>query len=206
MKNHYFILVSLFCFICTISCDKNYDPEPYCNTVHVIQLVKPEYKQYVIATLDYNSNNIVSLSGNANVLKDGALPYWDLTDDYLLIDWRWYLFPITHNKQYLLLYPWSVVENSYYPIWNLDTCQYIEDPIKVSYGIDMAKVNAQLETQELYQLAYEDSHREHEGDEEFRKKTAYMDSVWAYTQQQLITIIEQDRLKDVLITNKFALY
>lgn len=205
MKNHYFILVSLFCFICTISCDRSYDPEPYCNTVRVIQLVKPEYKQYVIATLGYNSNT-VSLGGNANVLKDGALPYWDLTDDYLLIDWRWYRFPITNNKQYLLLYPWSVVENSYYPIWNLDTCQYIEDPIKVSYGIDMAKVNAQLETQELYQLAYEDIHREHEGDEEFRKKTAYMDSVWTYTQQQLITIIEQDRLKEVLITNKFALY
>lgn len=71
----------------------------------------------------------------------------------------------------------------------------------------MARVNEYLGTTELYQMDYSETHGEHlEGTDrfyEFRAQATHMDSVWIYTQNQLNTIIEQGKLKEMVIKDLF---
>lgn len=210
MKRTYFIIVAnLLCLLGIVGCNRQPFTNPYTNYVTVIKMDKPEYKQYVLAP----ENGYVGCAGfygEANILGDGALPYWELQDDYLLIDWRWYMFPRYQTTYYLIFEPWTA-QNSYAwsenNTWRLDTCQYIKNPIKRRYDIDMARVNEYLGSTELYQMDYWETHGEHlEGTDrfdEFRAKTAHMDSVWIYTQNQLNTIIEQGKLKEMVIKDLF---
>lgn len=180
---------------------------PYSNSVILIKLAQPEYKNYVLACSD--SEYAYNLYGRCNVLGDGALPYWELADGYLLIDWRWYLFP-SYDDDYpavcLLSEPWTP-ENSYaYSdddiAWLLDTCQYVTNPIVERICVDMAKVNKYLGAEELYRYEYQDSHTEHgEGTqnlEDYRAITTHMDSVWTYTQQQLNAVIKDKKINKMI--------
>lgn len=205
-RNHFIIVACLLCLFWAVGCNRQPFTNPYSDYVTVIKLDKPEYKQYVLAFQSGHSRE-VSLSGNGNIFNDGTLPYWDLADDYLLIDWRWYMFP-RYETAYLIFEPWTD-QNTYAfgNIWNLDTCQYVKNPIKRRYNIDMARVNEYLGTTELYQMDYRETHIEHwkgtESLEEFRTQTAHMDSVWIYTQQQLNTVIEEGKLKKMVIKDLF---
>lgn len=203
---HFFVVAYILCALCIIGCNRQPFTNPYSDYVTVIKLDKPEYKQYVLAFQSGYAGK-ADLSGSGNIFDDGTLPYWDLADDYLLIDWRWYMFP-RYETTYLIFEPWT--EQNTYAFgdgWSLDTCQYIKNPIKRRYNIDMARVNEYLGTAELYQMDYSETHGEHsEGTDrfyEFRAKTAHMDSVWAYTQDQLNTIIEQGELKKMIIKDLF---
>lgn len=210
MKRNYFnIFACLLCLFGTIGCNHQSLTSPYMNYVTVIKLDKPEYKQYVLVPENGYAGH-AGFYGEANIFGDGALPYWELLDDYLLIDWRWYMFPRYQTTYYLIFEPWTA-QNSYAwsedNTWYLDTCQYIKNPIKRRYDIDMTKVNGYLGTAELYQEAYSETHGMHLIDtklwEEFRTQTTHMDSVWAYTQQQLNTVIEQGKLKKMVIKDLF---
>lgn len=203
MRRNYFIIIAcLLCLFGTISCNRHSETAPYSDYVTVIKFDNPEYKQYVLAFQSGVSGK-ADLSGSGNIFDDGTLPYWDLADDYLLIDWRWYMFP-RYETTYLIFEPWT--DQNIYAFgdgWRLDTCQYIKNPIKRRYNIDMARVNEYLGTTELYDLDYEETHGEHLEDtdrfDEFRAQTAHMDSVWTYTQQQLNVVIEQGKLKEMVI-------
>lgn len=206
---HFFVVAYILCALCIIGCNRQPFTNPYMNYVTVIKLDKPEYKQYVLAP-ENGYEGCAGFYGEANIFGDGALPYWELQDDYLLIDWRWYMFPRYQTTYYLIFEPWTA-QNSYAwsdgNTWRLDTCQYIKDPIERRYDIDMTKVNEYLGTAELYQEAYGETHGMHLIDtklwEEFRAQTTHMDSVWAYTQDQLNTIIEHGELKKMIVKDLF---
>lgn len=202
---HFFVVAYILCALCIIGCNRQPYTAPYTNYVTVIKLDKPEYKQYVLAPENGYAGH-AGFYGEANIFGDGALPYWELQDDYLLIDWRWYMFPRYQTTYYLIFEPWTA-QNSYAwsedNTWRLDTCQYIKNPIKRRYDIDITKVNEYLGTAELYQKDYGETHGMHLIDtklwEEFRTQTTHMDSVWTYTQAQLNTIIEQGKLKKMIV-------
>lgn len=202
---HFFVVAYILCALCIICCNRQPFTNPYTNYVTVIKLEKTEYKQYVLAP-ESGYTGKAGFYGDANIFGDGASPYWELQDDYLLIDWRWYMFPRYQTTYYLIFEPWTA-QNSYAwsenNTWRLDTCQYIKNPIKRRYDIDITKVNEYLGTAELYQKDYGETHRMHLIDtkllEEFRAQTTHMDSVWTYTQAQLNTIIEQGKLKKMIV-------
>lgn len=202
---HFFVVAYILCALCIIGCNRQPFTNPYTNYVTVIKLEKTEYKQYVLAP-ESGYTGKAGFYGDANIFGDGASPYWELQDDYLLIDWRWYMFPRYQTTYYLIFEPWTA-QNSYAwsenNTWRLDTCQYIKNPIKRRYDIDITKVNEYLGTAELYQKDYAETHRMHLIDtkllEEFRAQTTHMDSVWTYTQAQLNTIIEQGKLKKMIV-------
>lgn len=202
---HFFVVAYILCALCIIGCNRQPFTNPYTNYVTVIKLEKTEYKQYVLAP-ESGYTGKAGFYGDANIFGDGASPYWELQDDYLLIDWRWYMFPRYQTTYYLIFEPWNA-QNSYAwsenNTWRLDTCQYIKNPIKRRYDIDITKVNEYLGTAELYQKDYGETHRMHLIDtkllEEFRAQTTHMDSVWTYTQAQLNTIIEQGKLKKMIV-------
>ncbi len=202
---HFFVVAYILCALCIIGCNRQPFTNPYTNYVTVIKLEKTEYKQYVLAP-ESGYTGKAGFYGDANIFGDGASPYWELQDDYLLIDWRWYMFPRYQTTYYLIFEPWTA-QNSYAwsenNTWRLDTCQYIKNPIKRRYDIDITKVNEYLGTAELYQKDYGETHRMHLIDtkllEEFRAQTTHMDSVWTYTQAQLNTIIEQGKLKKMIV-------
>ena len=202
---HFFVVAYILCALCIIGCNRQPFTNPYTNYVTVIKLEKTEYKQYVLAP-ESGYTGKAGFYGDANIFGDGASPYWELQDDYLLIDWRWYMFPRYQTTYYLIFEPWTA-QNSYAwsenNTWRLDTCQYIKNPIKRRYDIDITKVNEYLGTAELFQKDYGETHRMHLIDtkllEEFRAQTTHMDSVWTYTQAQLNTIIEQGKLKKMIV-------
>ena len=202
---HFFVVAYILCALCIIGCNRQPFTNPYTNYVTVIKLEKTEYKQYVLAP-ESGYTGKAGFYGDANIFGDGASPYWELQDDYLLIDWRWYMLPRYQTTYYLIVEPWNA-QNSYAwsenNTWRLDTCQYIKNPIKRRYDIDITKVNEYLGTAELYQKDYGETHRMHLIDtkllEEFRAQTTHMDSVWTYTQAQLNTIIEQGKLKKMIV-------
>ena len=202
---HFFVVAYILRALCIIGCNRQPFTNPYTNYVTVIKLEKTEYKQYVLAP-ESGYTGKAGFYGDANIFGDGASPYWELQDDYLLIDWRWYMFPRYQTTYYLIFEPWTA-QNSYAwsenNTWRLDTCQYIKNPIKRRYDIDITKVNEYQGTAELYQKDYGETHRMHLIDtkllEEFRAQTTHMDSVWTYTQAQLNTIIEQGKLKKMIV-------
>lgn len=160
--------------------------EPYSNGVTVVKLEKSEYKNYMVVSEMEDALCLIrtNIFGVSDSIKS---PYRELANGYLLIDWRWYLFPYLPT----LIYEDWVADDGDIQCWDKDNTSYVEKPLQC-YFVDMAKVNALLKTKEAYTCDYEEARREHIYDDLdiFRMKTAHMDSVWDVTEKQISIIIE----------------
>lgn len=188
------LLVGAFC----IGCKERPAPEPYTNIVTVVKLKDPTWRNYIISSM-YPDNSRIGASAY-NVVGDSVrTPYRELPNNYLLVDWRWYRFPVP--PVCLVFELWENYTGFYYQR-NPDSVKYQLNPLKC-YIVDMDKVNALLQTKNKYDVEYSEACTNHPNAAEYKLQMSHMDSVWSITQLQLATIIDAGRFDDIAEQRKY---
>ena len=77
-------------------CEKRGSADLPPETITIMKLKKPEYKDFIIAYAGRDS--IIAYRTNKNGLdgRSGYSPYWELPDNWLLVDWKWNFFGYTN--------------------------------------------------------------------------------------------------------------
>ena len=137
MKTRNIMAILLLICIGVVSC-KEPSPSyiPPVETIVVVKFKKTEYKDYVLVNVvdlnkgdsismtEYNSDFILPTSA---VNLYGTSPYIELTNGYLLVDWKWYNF-VSSSKQAIVKTKW-VDLTDIHACWPLSEV-YIEHPIE----------------------------------------------------------------------------
>jgi len=177
---------------------------PLC--VAVMKLTKPEYKNYVLAshTTDY-PDYYVGDRGNQcqdSIGKTGYSPYWELPDDWLLVDWKWRLFPYIENvvltEQTWNKYPWGPQSSS--PQWPL-TEPHEDNPIEQVHWIKIANLeyysNANYGKTVIYYISKTTEPFCYYGVECLCEIPEKMDSIWNILYNDLSVAIEKGDLEKI---------
>ena len=174
-------------------------PEPFAV---VLKFKNPDYKNYILANYFEGEDFICGMRYNTceePIGQSGYSPYWELPEDWLLVDWKWQNFPYNAGLTLLTELTWDKFEIdttniSGIPTWPL-TEPHLFQPVE----------------QILYINAF---HLENYCGVEFPEdlipvlwgKTielppcenpAKMDSLWTFLQEQLTFAIENGDLEHI---------
>ena len=198
---------------------------PEYNSVRLIKFIDPSYKDYILAYAQRGPgyphatgkenvgimrfNNCVAHPGNFyapewiyDFPESYRNPYWELPNNWLLIDWRWRLFPYSHETSVIINKKWDeFYEGSWgwpremvvdeYPIaeWKNVYISHIEKHLEKTYSKEMIDL--------LNQPSFEGAHLDSIYGYEFClcEVPYIMDSIWTILQQDLSDYIEDGCLK-----------
>ena len=172
-------------------------------TVAVMKLAKPEYKYCALASLtseypDYYVGDRGNQCEEA-IGKTGYYPYWELPDNWLLVDWKWRLFPYIENivltEQTWDKYTWS---HDFTPQWPLSephevnpitqvlliNIANLENYRKAKYGEGFARYIEKTKLDFCYA-----------GNECLCEISDKMDSIWAVLQTDLSVAVKNGDLE-----------
>ena len=118
------------------SCERKSAPSPQPSAV-VLKFNNHEYKNYILANYFEGQDKILGMRYNkceAPIGRAGYSPYWELPQDWLLIDWKWRGFPYNAGLCLLTALTWDKFEIdtasiSGIPSWQI-TEPHILNPIK----------------------------------------------------------------------------
>ena len=194
MKKLLFVTCILGIMIGLCSCKSNPGATEPRDKIWIIKLQKPEYKNFVIA--NYNSGDSISAL-RFNQLgeplgKSGYSPYWELTDDWLLIDWKWHNFPYLAGDVVILDEPWQNLTH-HLQKWHKDV-PHVAYPVTAIYTFEAKQLAAYFQKEEYEYI--EPKYREAltMGKDLF---VAKKDSVWTILQQDLTELIKNNALDKV---------
>ena len=133
-------------------CKKNNNEPAPGPTVTIIKFKKTEYKNFILASYQQGDTVITFDMGandcNGPIGKSGYLPYWDLPENWLLIDWKWKLpFPYTKDGTLLTELTWDKLEypeisnedSTYLMLWSLEE-PHLFNPVEGVLYIDQSKL------------------------------------------------------------------
>ena len=139
MKRQLLFLACIILCLGMISCKYQNKPMPTAG-MKVIKFTKPEYKNYILA--HRGDGGIVA--ARFNYCGDvegvsGCSPYWELPDNWLLVDWKWVLFPNGIRPTILIgktweEYPKKPEETMPLPSWPMSE-PHDSSPIKTYYFV-----------------------------------------------------------------------
>lgn len=122
MKKQHFnvVVMSLLCIGTFVlnSCGEENAPAPPTHAV-VLKFKNPDYKNYILATYSEGSDSIVAARFNScgePVGRSKYSPYWDLPDNWLLVDWKWINFPYTAGLTLLTNQTWDKYPAETFPL------------------------------------------------------------------------------------------
>lgn len=208
------ILSMLATAVIFCSCERNaHEPEPAKDpepplSVTVLKLKKPEYKNYVLASRFNDSGNECFESLRGNLCKDpigqsGYSPYWELSDNWLLVDWKWGDFPYAISavltEQTWDKYEWEGVTNS--TKWSL-TEPHEDNPIEKIHYIYIDHLETYSNThygEEMHRLISEtiqDGIISSDG-KCICDISDKMDSIWTVFQTELNNVIVNNDLEHI---------
>lgn len=132
MKKHNYIAImaSLIAMVIIslsfFGCKQNEDPDPGPLAV-VLKFKNPDYKNYILANYFEGQDKILGMryySCEEPIGQTGYSPYWELPNDWLLVDWNWRYFPYNAGLTLLTELTWDKFEidttnNSGIPSWPL---------------------------------------------------------------------------------------
>lgn len=119
------------------SCGDDYAPEPAVRAV-VLKFKNPDYKNYILANYSEGSDSIVATRFNhcgEPVGRSGYSPYWDLPDNWLLVDWKWFNFPYNAGLTLLTNQTWDKypMETLPLPKWSVFEPHILQPVDKILY-------------------------------------------------------------------------
>lgn len=192
------VIVALTAFS---SCEKGGNEALPSDAITIMKLKKPEYKDYIIATLVNGADSITAYRANRTGLigKSGYTPYWELPENWLLVDWKWLSFPFHPLADNVLLENETWDKLTYLQKWPLET-PHISQPIVSVYYIKASYLA------EFLGKTYEAELIEHvidrpSGATDADKKEEIvqtMDDTWTIFQTDLSSVIEQGDLEKLL--------
>ena len=140
-----FILISVTLVLFT-ACNQNGATRPVmCATV--MKFKQPEYKDYILANHFEGEDFISAMRFNRYerpVGKAGDSPYWELSNDWLLVDWKWGTFPYNAGLTLLTELTWDQFEVdstniSHIPRWSLSE-PHLMYPVRKIYYISLVNL------------------------------------------------------------------
>lgn len=204
MKQMKQILLVLISTILLCSCENRnpevvLDPAPVAITIRVLKFKNPEYKNYILANVDPDGNGYTILRSSScdePIGQSGYSPYWELTNDWLLVDWKWSNYPNNYHPVLLIGEPWGSIQEAN-QTWSSDT-PHIADPIDSVLNISVNALDAYFYTkgglrygEAFYYYIYKSS-IECMGDQ-----YEEMDKVWSALQRDLSIVIENGDLEQL---------
>lgn len=111
-------------------------------TVTVMKFKKPEYKNYVLANYREGDEYVRLLRDNScskEPAQPQGLPYWNLPDEWLLVDWRWAGFPYDAGLTLLTEQTWdkwvpdTIMESRIVPSWSISAPHIFQPVEKILY-------------------------------------------------------------------------
>ncbi|MBR6829450.1 MAG: hypothetical protein IKM83_02415 [Paludibacteraceae bacterium] len=194
MKNYNFRIMTCLMIAGIVvifsACDHN-AVEPQAHVV-MLKFKKTEYKNHILATHSEGSDYIVATRFNKcgePCGQAGYSPYWDLPDNWLLVDWKWRNFPYTSGAVLLTERTWEEYpfETSPLPKWSITEPQVLQPIEKIYYikATNLAKYNQTTYSKELLGFIEELG----AGDNCACNRVEWADSLWSIIQLQLSSVI-----------------
>ena len=187
------LIMGLIVGLCGCNGKNSPEPEKY---VVIMKFKQPEYKNFILANyLDGSSNLVATRFNNCGEPKgkSGSSPYWELPNDWLLVDWKWNNFPYDAGLTLLTEQTWDKLDNSGtlpLPNWPLTEPHVFQPVEKIDY-VKITKlqdyVNAKYSTEVLGLSPAKDSLSICEMQDE-------MDRIWSILQSDLSTAIKNGDL------------
>ena len=178
--------------------DKNALPR---EQVAVLKLKKPEYKNNILAFYYNGDDSIVATRFNhceAPVGRAGYSPYWELPDDWLLVDWKWQGFPYPDKGRNVLLVnqTWEKYPSEAFPLPKWPVLEpYISNPIDELVWVQIPALEEYSKTQYSYELKALVLGKLHVSDTiclcEYSDRA---DSSWAVLQKSISDVIQNGDL------------
>ena len=113
MKKNLQMVIMLMIGICITgglrACKDKNSPESEAHVV-VMKFKKAEYKNYILANYLEGTDSIVATRFNRcekAVGQTESSPYWELPNDWLLVDWKWFNFPYNAGLTVLTGKTWN---------------------------------------------------------------------------------------------------
>ena len=215
MKRSLFFCSIAFLFLVSVciffGCNDRVEATEPQMSVTLIKFKQPEYKNYILANKFKGDDYICGMRFNKCELpigEAGFSPYWELPDNWLLVDWKWYLFPYNANLVLLTDLTWEQFEVdsskiSRVPTWSLSE-PYITDPIENVYYIkvdNLEKYSNSTYGQEMKSLIdrtfKEESYNQLKEGNCICEMADVYDNIWALLQADLSTAIQNGDLEQV---------
>ena len=166
----------------------------------VMKFKNPEHKSYILANYFEGKDCIMGMRFNRYeqpVGEAGDQPYWELSDNWLLVDWKWGTFPYNAGLVILTELTWDQfrVDStiiSHIPSWPLSE-PHVEQPVEKIWYINLSNLkeysNASYDVQLIDYLwsniSLEDNYID------------TMDSIWTVVQRDLSVAIENGDLAHI---------
>ena len=204
MKKLFYILSLILLLGLANSCNRDSAlPTPHAV---VIKFKHPEYKDYILANYFKGEDFIFGMRYNRcidPIGQAGFSPYWELPDDWLLVDWKWFSFPYDAGLVLLNELTWDKFEIdatniSGIPKWPL-TEPHIIQPVEKIYYINarhLEEFSGQEVPDEIIYILL--------GGEEFDDcdcglcdQPERMDRLWSILQNNLSIVINNGNLEEL---------
>ena len=197
--------------VCFAACEKkSYDVEPPTH-VTVLKFKKPEYKNYILVNSGSTDSIVVAMRFNSceePVGKSGYSPYWELPDDWLLVDWKWPIFPYKVGLVVLTNQTWDKYpqkEQLPLPKWSLLSEPYVRQPVEkmLHIGVEkLAEYNNVIYPDTM--IGFMDNGVGRDGcDICFCENSDLADSLWTVVQTHLSVVIENGDLEKLNVELPF---
>lgn len=196
-----FLSVILLCSCENKNHENSFDPVPVSVTIKVLKFKNPEYKNYVLANISSNGNGYTILRSSScdePIGKSGFSPYWELSNDWLLVDWKWPGFPNNDDPVLLVDEPWGNIQSAN-QTWSSET-PHIADPIDSMLNISVNELDAYFYMkggirygEAFYYYIYRSSI------ECISNQYEEMDNVWSILQRDLSIVIENGDLEQLYV-------
>ncbi len=132
------IMLEFLCALIT-GCQKDFIPGDQ-RIITIVKLKQVEYKYNVLANYLEGSDSIVLTRGNGcgeSIGSSGYSPYWELPDNWLLVDWKWSNFPYDAGLTLLTEKRWENIDytdNQSFAKWPISE-PHISQPVEKIYYI-----------------------------------------------------------------------
>ena len=179
---------------------------PMVPTVTVMKFKQPEYKNYVLANCMEGDEYIGLLRNNTcdeSVICSGASPYWNLQEEWLLVDWRWENFPYDAGLTLLTEQTWekwmadTILTSRKIPAWFISKPHVLQPVEKILY-IKPANLAKYLNKSYMLDDIYTVIERKFiDTNTTICDHSEWGDSIWAMLQNDLSVAIENGELEHI---------
>lgn len=186
------------------SCEKGDKGELPLDSITIVKLKQPQYKDFIIATLVPGADSITAYRTNKYgvIGKSGFSPYWELSENWLLVDWKWpSSFPYRPLADNVLLEneTWDKLTSELQK-WPLET-PHIAQPIESVHYLKASKLAEFLNKtygQDVIALVMDRPCMVDDDDKQKEQIISELDDVWTMFQTDLSTVINNGDLEELL--------
>ena len=138
-----FLLPIFLCLIILSACDNHPQGKPGIQQFYILKFKDPVYKDYILTnnhgTFFASTPYKDGVPNGCWETMQGRNPYISLSDDYVLVDWRW---AINWNNEVVVFIPWQE-RISWTQHWDTAVA-HVNNPISTMYECTVQKFDEEM--------------------------------------------------------------